>query len=59
MPQYVYKCINCGEMEITQKMQDLPLKMCPKCKRLEFRRVIKRPTIIYKGSGFYTTDGNK
>lgn len=56
MPTYVYACRECDErLEVVQKMSDAPLKECPKC-RGELRRVLFPPAVVYKGSGFYTTD---
>jgi putative FmdB family regulatory protein len=55
MPTYEYFCNNCGVFEefhgINQK-----LDKCPKC-GAEVRRLISRNSnIIFKGSGFYSTD---
>lgn len=56
MPTYVYACRECDErLEVVQKMSDEPLKECPKCQG-SLRRVLFPPAVVYKGSGFYTTD---
>ena len=57
MPTYEYKCTKCEEIyEIFQKMTDVPLKECPVCGG-ELQKVISGGIgIIFKGSGFYTTD---
>lgn len=56
MPTYVYACRECDErLEVVQKMSDEPLKECPKCPGA-LRRVLFAPAVVYKGSGFYTTD---
>lgn len=56
MPIYEYVCETCGRFEQFQKMSDEPLKTCPKC-GAPVRRVIgSSVNIIFKGSGFYTTD---
>jgi putative FmdB family regulatory protein len=57
MPTYEYKCKNCGSsFEIFQNMKDEPLKVCPECGR-EIRRIINGGSgVIFKGSGFYSTD---
>src|SRR3982074_3609849 len=65
MPTYEYSCEKCGEtFEVFQSMRDEPLKECPK----EYCRLpkwghgkVKRllgtgAGLIFKGSGFYTTD---
>jgi putative FmdB family regulatory protein len=60
MPTYEYKCTSCGHtFEAIQSMNDKPLSRCPKCKSA-VRRVINGGIgIIFKGSGFYTTDNKK
>ena len=56
MPTYVYKCNHDGHVfDLIQKFNDEPGANCPKCGS-EARRQITSPTVIYKGSGFYTTD---
>ena len=57
MPTYEYKCTKCEEIfEIFQKMTDIPLNECPVCGG-ELQKVISGGIgIIFKGSGFYTTD---
>jgi putative FmdB family regulatory protein len=57
MPTYEYKCTKCEEMfEVFQKMTDIPLKECPVCGG-ELQKVISGGIgIIFKGSGFYSTD---
>ena len=60
MPTYEYKCTNCGHtFEAFQSMTEKPLSRCPKCKGA-IRRVINGGIgVIFKGSGFYTTDYKK
>ena len=56
MPTYVYKCTHNGHIfDLIQKFADDPGADCPNCGS-ESRRQITSPTVIYKGSGFYTTD---
>ncbi|MCX7706348.1 MAG: FmdB family transcriptional regulator [bacterium] len=57
MPTYDYECKVCGHSyRKFQKMTDEPDKTCPECKG-EVRRLIGLGGgVIYKGSGFYTTD---
>jgi putative FmdB family regulatory protein len=61
MPTYDYECDACGHrFEEFQSMKDAPLKECPKCKKNKLRRLIGTGAgIIFKGSGFYTTDYRK
>ncbi|MGV8025821.1 MAG: FmdB family zinc ribbon protein [Anaerolineaceae bacterium] len=58
MPVYVYHCDNCGtQFEKHQKFSDEPLKICPECGKKTIHKVILSPvSVIYKGSGFYSTD---
>src|SRR5438046_5327774 len=65
MPTYEYACLKCGQnFDAFQSMRDEPFRECPKhlC-RLEkwghgkVKRLLgKGAGIIFKGSGFYTTD---
>lgn len=56
MPTYVYACRNCDDRtELVQRMSDPPLTECGQCGG-QVRRVLFPPAIVYKGSGFYTTD---
>ena len=56
MPIYGYRCSNCGhQFEIQQRMSDEPLKVCPKCQG-KLTKVLYPTGVIFKGSGFYTTD---
>lgn len=55
MPTYLYECNNCGRFEEFQKITADPLTECPQCKG-EVKRIIGAPGIIFKGSGFYSTD---
>ncbi len=57
MPNYDYKCLDCGYLfEEFQKMTDEPLKVCPKCKGSLKRLIGAGLAPIFKGSGFYQTD---
>ncbi len=58
MPNYDYKCENCGhEFEIFQSMKDAKLKKCPECKKNKLVRLIgSGGGLIFKGTGFYLTD---
>ena len=57
MPTYEYECEKCGHrFELFQSMSDPVRKRCPKC-RGKLRRLIGTGAgMIFKGSGFYTTD---
>ncbi len=56
MPTYGYRCSNCGnQFEISQRMSDEPLKVCPKCQG-KLIKILYPTGVIFKGSGFYSTD---
>ena len=56
MPTYGYTCEKCEKhFEVFQKITDKPLKKCPACSG-KVNRVFYPVGIIFKGSGFYTTD---
>jgi putative FmdB family regulatory protein len=57
MPVYTYRCENCGvQFERQQSYTDEPLKVCPECRRKTLKKVISPVRIVFKGSGFYSTD---
>ncbi len=59
MPTYEYVCQKCEhEFEVFQSMKDKPLTKCPdkKCGGKVRRKLGTGAGIIFKGSGFYTTD---
>ena len=57
MPVYVYHCENCEyQFEQQQKFSDNPLKTCPNCGKSTLHKVYMPVGVIYKGSGFYSTD---
>ncbi len=56
MPTYDYECLSCGHtFELKQSFHEDPNGTCPKCEG-EARRMFHAVPVIYKGSGFYTTD---
>ena len=56
LPIYTYKCdANGHEFELRQSFSASPEQACPACGSVSRRR-IHAPAVIYKGSGFYTTD---
>lgn len=57
MPIYTYRCENCGvQFERQQKFTDQPLTWCPECSKKSLRKVYTPVGIVFKGSGFYSTD---
>ena len=60
MPTYEYRCKKCGyQFEEFQKITDPPLTTCPKCKGTVQKLISSGTGLIFKGSGFYTTDYRK
>ncbi len=56
MPTYEYRCNSCGEhVEVFQSFSDEPLSTCGLCGG-DLRRVFHPVGIVFKGSGFYSTD---
>jgi putative FmdB family regulatory protein len=65
MPTYEYECEKCGKsFEVFQSMRDEAFRECPKelCRQKKWghgrvkRLVGTGAGLIFKGSGFYTTD---
>ncbi len=55
MPIYEYECLECGtHFDRLQHFGD-PTPTCPNGHR-RVHRLLSQPSIIFKGSGFYTTD---
>jgi len=61
MPNYKYECGNCGHSFVEfQAITEPPLVECPSCHVYSLKRLIGQGTgIIFKGTGFYTTDYKK
>ncbi len=56
MPRYDYRCVECDHyFELRQSFSEAGKGSCPECSG-EGRRVYHAVPVIYKGSGFYTTD---
>ncbi len=56
MPIYDYQCAECGHrFELRQGFDAEPVEVCPRCQG-QARRRFHSVAVIYKGSGFYTTD---
>jgi putative FmdB family regulatory protein len=59
MPIYEYACTACGERtEAKQSFADPPLTDCPHCGG-SLRKLYSPVGIVFKGSGFYSTDAKK
>ena len=56
MPRYDYECLSCSHVfELKQSFSAEPVADCPECGNRSRRKFHAVP-VIYKGSGFYTTD---
>jgi putative FmdB family regulatory protein len=56
MPIYGYRCEQCGhELEVLQSMSEEPMRVCPVCMG-PLHKMVYPAGIIFKGSGYYTTD---
>jgi len=55
MPTYLYECEKCGRFEEFQSITEDALENCPECGK-SVKKIIGAPGIIFKGSGFYSTD---
>ena len=57
MPTYEYECQKCGHhYELYQSIKDGPKRTCPKCRGRVKRLLGTGAGLIFKGSGFYSTD---
>jgi len=60
MPTYDYKCTKCGEVfEVSHAMNKQPRVRCAKCKASAQRVISGGMGVVFKGSGFQTTDSRK
>ena len=57
MPNYDYECRHCNHVfEVFQRITEDPISVCPKCGGSVKRLIGGGIGVIFKGSGFYTTD---
>lgn len=57
MPTYEYQCNDCDiRFEKFQSITAEPIKQCPECGGSVRRLISAGGGLIFKGSGFYTTD---
>ena len=56
MPRYSYQCSKCDHVyEKVEGWDAKPQQRCPECKG-KAQRIFQPPAIVFKGSGFYSTD---
>ena len=59
MPRYVYECFECGHtLEKIEGWSAPARQPCTECES-EFQRIPSPPAIVFKGSGWYSTDNRK
>lgn len=59
MPIYSYRCQACGnEFDVRQSFTDDALTVCEACGG-ELRKLLGNVGVVFKGSGWYSTDVNK
>jgi putative FmdB family regulatory protein len=57
MPTYAYGCDKCGvRFDRYQSYDDPPLTECPECGEDALRKLFTPIGVVFKGSGFYSTD---
>lgn len=56
MPTYEYECPKCGVFEEFQSITAPVLEKCPTCGSKVRRLISRNVSVLYKASGFYTTD---
>jgi len=57
MPVYAYRCDHCGvQFDRYRKFTEEPLEVCPECGEHALRKLFQPVGIVFKGSGFYSTD---
>ncbi len=57
MPIYAYRCRSCGvQFERYQTFTDVALRLCPDCRKKTLNRIVSLVGVVFKGSGFYSTD---
>jgi len=57
MPVYTYRCSECGvQFERQQSFSEPPLRTCPECGEDGLNKIFTPVGIVFKGSGFYSTD---
>ena len=59
MPRYTYECTKCNfTYEKTEGWDAKPRQRCPECRAIS-QRIPTPPMIVFKGSGFYSTDNKR
>jgi len=53
MPYYEYECVECGKIEVEQKITDSILEKCPICASKITKLISSNTSFQLKGSGWY------
>ena len=57
-PIYVYACSECGaKKEVMHKITESPVIDCDQCRSVMYRQISGGIGTIYKGKGWFKTDG--
>ena len=57
MPIYRYQCLECDTtFKVLQRDGNETSAVCPECGGEKTKRLLPRVGVIYKGSGYYSTD---
>jgi putative FmdB family regulatory protein len=57
MPLYRYRCESCDHtFTVLESVNGNHLRVCERCGKPTARRVLSRVGVLYKGSGFHSTD---
>ena len=57
MPIYRYECRQCrATFKLFQRNGNRPEVVCPECGARDAERLLPRVGVIYRGSGYYSTD---
>jgi len=60
MPFYKFKCNSCKKnFEVLKKINEEKKASCPYCDSEDTERVYGSVGVVFKGSGFYSTDSKK
>lgn len=60
MPFYKFKCNSCKKnFEVLKKINEEKKTSCPYCDSEDTERVYGSVGVVFKGSGFYSTDSKK
>lgn len=56
VPIYDYRCDHCGHaFSAVQSFTEQPIEKCPNCGKRP-RKLLVAPAVVFKGSGWYSTD---